>query len=57
MFPMMWNASFDELLAPIKDQILGYKISGAGGGGYLVVISEHDIVGAERIKIKRSRMI
>jgi hypothetical protein len=57
MFPMMWNASFDELLAPIKDQILGYKISGAGGGGYLVVISEHDIIGAERIKIKRSRMI
>jgi len=30
----------------------GWKLSGAGGGGYLVLVSEHEIPGAIKIKIR-----
>ncbi len=53
MFPMMWTSSFDSVIAPHRSQIKGYKISGAGGGGYIVVVSDDPKVEWERIHIKR----
>jgi len=32
---------------------LGWKLSGAGGGGYLVLVTEKDLPGAIKIKIRR----
>jgi len=34
--------------------ILGHKLSGAGGGGYLVLFSEHPIDNTLQIKIRRA---
>jgi len=36
-----------------EDQCLGYKLSGAGGGGYLILFSIQPIVNSFKIKIRR----
>ena len=36
-----------------ENQSLGYKISGAGGGGYLIFVSENQIPNSIKIKIRR----
>ena len=33
---------------------IGYKISGAGGGGYLILVSDKEIKNSVRIKIRRN---
>ena len=43
MFPLMRSPEVDEAIEKHKDACLGYKISGAGGGGYLVCFTEQDI--------------
>jgi cytidyltransferase-like protein len=53
MFPNMVD---DEILATIeqyKDGALGWKLSGAGGGGYLILVSPRAIPGATRITVRR----
>ena len=32
---------------------LGWKLSGAGGGGYLVLVSQQPVAGAIHLKIRR----
>jgi mevalonate kinase len=32
---------------------MGWKLSGAGGGGYLILVRGEDLPGALRIKIRR----
>ncbi len=54
MFPLMTNAEAEEVLYPYLSKILGHKISGAGGGGYWVVVSEVKIDSFIPIKIRRS---
>ena len=53
MFPNM----MDEMIQPIIDKYaantVGYKLSGAGGGGYLILIADQAIENAIRIKIRR----
>jgi cytidyltransferase-like protein len=53
MFP---NMVFDEIFRVIdryKNQSYGWKLSGAGGGGYLIFIADKVIEGAIQIKIRR----
>ncbi len=55
MFP---NMVFDGLLDLIEKHrqtgALGWKLSGAGGGGYLTLISEKPVEGAVSLKIRRA---
>jgi cytidyltransferase-like protein len=53
MFPNMANANIRSTIALYAEKALGWKLSGAGGGGYLVLVSRHDIGGAIKIKIRR----
>jgi len=53
MFPNMLTASAQKLIDKYKDKALGWKLSGAGGGGYLVLISDEPIENASQIYIRR----
>ncbi|MBE0688126.1 MAG: cytidyltransferase, partial [Anaerolineaceae bacterium] len=53
MFPNMMNNNISQLIDQYKDMALGWKLSGAGGGGYLILISDKPIKNAIRIFIRR----
>jgi cytidyltransferase-like protein len=53
MFPHMVNSSILHQLDEYKHLALGWKLSGAGGGGYLVLVSEQPIPNAMQICIRR----
>ena len=53
MFPHMVNEAILEILHNYKDQALGWKLSGAGGGGYLVLVSEKPVENALKVRIVR----
>lgn len=53
MFPNMINKEITALIERYGPSSKGYKLSGAGGGGYLVLISETPVEGAIQIKIRR----
>jgi len=53
MFPNMVTEEVLEAIETVQDQVLGYKLSGAGGGGYLVLFSETPIPNTLQIKIRR----
>jgi cytidyltransferase-like protein len=52
MFPLMRNPEIDAVIREHEDDVLGYKISGAGGGGYVVFFSEKEIPNAIRPTIR-----
>ncbi len=39
------------------ERALGWKLAGAGGGGYLVLVSERPIANAIKIRIRRERPV
>jgi hypothetical protein len=49
MFPHMMNDAVAELIKQYQDVALGWKLSGAGGGGYLILISRIPIENAVRV--------
>ena len=53
MFPHMVNPDILEIIESYKNEALGWKLSGAGGGGYLVLVSEKRIKNAIQIRIVR----
>ncbi|MCX6232328.1 MAG: adenylyltransferase/cytidyltransferase family protein [Bacteroidetes bacterium] len=53
MFPHMVTSSVEDAIREIPEHVLGYKLSGAGGGGYLVLFSEVEIPNALKIRIRR----
>jgi cytidyltransferase-like protein len=56
-FKMFPNMVYDEIFQVIdryKNLAYGWKLSGAGGGGYLIFIAERPIEGAIQVKIRRT---
>ena len=54
MFPHMINPYIQEQINYYAPEALGWKISGAGGGGYLVLVADHHIKNGIRLKIRRT---
>jgi cytidyltransferase-like protein len=54
LFPNVMNERVASLIDEYRDYALGWKLSGAGGGGYLVLVSEKPIPGAVRIVARRA---
>jgi len=53
MFPHMVNDSILEQIEDYRPIALGWKLSGVGGGGYLVLVSEQPVPNAIQIRIRR----
>lgn len=53
MFPNMVNPEIKEIIETYKNDALGWKLSGAGGGGYLVLVSDKPVKNAIQIRIVR----
>jgi hypothetical protein len=53
MFPNMLTPQVVALIKEYEDIVLGWKLSGAGGGGYLILVSDVPIPHAVRIVARR----
>jgi cytidyltransferase-like protein len=53
MFPEMVNDMILEFIRRYADTAIGWKLSGAGGGGYLILVSGEPVPGAVRVSIRR----
>lgn len=57
MFPNMTSPEIDQVIREVYAMhpwVLGHKLSGAGGGGYLVLFSEKPIPNTLQLKIRRA---
>lgn len=54
MYPNMVSNDILEILEKYKNSVDGWKISGAGGGGYLIFVSEQPVDNAIQIRIRRN---
>ena len=57
MFPSMVNDRILNEIDKYKEKALAWKLAGAGGAGYLILVSEKPIEGSMRIKIRRKEML
>lgn len=55
LFPNMLNTDHARVIARY-DRALGWKLSGAGGGGYLVLVSEVPVPTAIRVRVRRGTL-
>ena len=53
MFPNMATEDIYNEIERYKSQVYGWKLTGAGGGGYLLLITDKVIPNAIRIHIRR----
>jgi cytidyltransferase-like protein len=56
MFPKMMTEDVKTALEPYRSQVSGWKLSGAGGGGYFVLVNESPVRNAIRIRIRRAHV-
>jgi cytidyltransferase-like protein len=56
IFPNMVYPGIFKAIDKYKNSVFGWKLSGAGGGGYLIFVSEKPIKGAIQIKIRRKAL-
>jgi cytidyltransferase-like protein len=54
LFPAMSNAQVRATIRQYAGPALGWKLSGAGGGGYLVLVTKKELPGAIKLKIRRA---
>jgi len=57
MFPMMKSRTVRDTIDIYKDRALAWKLAGAGGGGYLAMVSERPVENAIKIRIRRERIV
>ncbi|HOC89680.1 MAG TPA: L-rhamnose mutarotase [bacterium] len=57
MFPNMVDEAVRATIMQYRDQAIGWKLSGAGGGGYLTMVARQPIAGAMQIKIRRKNTL
>jgi galactokinase/mevalonate kinase-like predicted kinase len=53
LFPNTMNERVAAIIDEYRNSTLGWKLSGAGGGGYMVLVSEKPIPGAVRVIARR----
>ncbi|MDR1675428.1 MAG: adenylyltransferase/cytidyltransferase family protein [Tannerella sp.] len=56
MFPNMVTPEILSVLEKYKPDVYGWKLSGAGGGGYFVFVSEQPVPNAIQIRIRRKTL-
>jgi hypothetical protein len=54
MFPNMMNETVAELIEQYRHEALGWKLSGAGGGGYLILVSDQPVKDAVQVVARRA---
>jgi hypothetical protein len=53
LFPAMSNREVQNTIREYAGRAHGWKLSGAGGGGYLVLVADRELPGLLRLKIRR----
>jgi cytidyltransferase-like protein len=56
MFPKMVTPDVENVINQYKNKALAWKLSGAGGGGYLILISEKKIPNSFGVKIRMKEL-
>jgi len=57
MFPAMVNPKINAEIEKYKEKALAWKLAGAGGGGYLILVSDKPVEGTMRINIRRKEVL
>jgi galactokinase/mevalonate kinase-like predicted kinase len=52
MFPKMINPEIEKIIGKYSGIADAWKLTGAGGGGYLLMVSEKEIPNTIRIKVR-----
>ena len=56
LFPAMSDPAIKKMIRHYEKTALGWKLSGAGGGGYLVLVSKTPVPDALQLKIRRKHV-